>query len=145
MMMVLGAKWREFSTNNPFKGSSGASVAAAAAAAVAVVESMVTNVDAVLPQPPVDVPLRKAKTKEGKGEMKSLAGGQNVSGKAIALLTLPPVFPGPNARRKPKASPRIPDIKKPKTKKVAPLKIKLGGFGSKRKRSSVSDAPFLTL
>uniref|UniRef100_A0A663M328 Chromodomain-helicase-DNA-binding protein 4 n=1 Tax=Athene cunicularia TaxID=194338 RepID=A0A663M328_ATHCN len=110
MMMVLGAKWREFSTNNPFKGSSGASVAAAAAAAVAVVESMVTNVDAVLPQPPVDVPLRKAKTKEGKG---------------------------PNARRKPKASPRIPDIKKPKTKKVAPLKIKLGGFGSKRKRSSV--------
>uniref|UniRef100_A0A8C3QYH1 Chromodomain-helicase-DNA-binding protein 4 n=1 Tax=Cyanoderma ruficeps TaxID=181631 RepID=A0A8C3QYH1_9PASS len=110
MMMVLGAKWREFSTNNPFKGSSGASVAAAAAAAVAVVESMVTNVDAVLPQPPVEVPLRKAKTKEGKGEMKSLA------------------------------SPRIPDIKKPKTKKVAPLKIKLGGFGSKRKRSSVSDS-----
>jgi len=74
MMMVLGAKWREFSTNNPFKGSSGASVAAAAAAAVAVVESMVTNVDAVLPQPPVDVPLRKAKTKEGKGETKNLAG-----------------------------------------------------------------------
>uniref|UniRef100_A0A670ZWZ5 Chromodomain helicase DNA binding protein 4 n=1 Tax=Pseudonaja textilis TaxID=8673 RepID=A0A670ZWZ5_PSETE len=109
MMMVLGAKWREFSTNNPFKGSSGASVAAAAAAAVAVVESMVTNVDAVIPQPPVEVPLRKAKTKEGKG---------------------------PNARKKPKASPRVPDIKKPKTKKVAPLKIKLGGFGSKRKRSS---------
>uniref|UniRef100_A0A8C0IS84 Chromodomain-helicase-DNA-binding protein 4 n=1 Tax=Chelonoidis abingdonii TaxID=106734 RepID=A0A8C0IS84_CHEAB len=112
MMMVLGAKWREFSTNNPFKGSSGASVAAAAAAAVAVVESMVANVDAVLPQPPADVPLRKAKTKEGKG---------------------------PNARRKPKASPRVPDIKKPKTKKVAPLKIKLGGFSSKRKRSSVSE------
>uniref|UniRef100_A0A8C0GUZ6 Chromodomain-helicase-DNA-binding protein 4 n=1 Tax=Chelonoidis abingdonii TaxID=106734 RepID=A0A8C0GUZ6_CHEAB len=115
MMMVLGAKWREFSTNNPFKGSSGASVAAAAAAAVAVVESMVANVDAVLPQPPADVPLRKAKTKEGKG---------------------------PNARRKPKASPRVPDIKKPKTKKVAPLKIKLGGFSSKRKRSSVSDLLF---
>ncbi|XP_077201932.1 chromodomain-helicase-DNA-binding protein 4 isoform X3 [Paroedura picta] len=109
MMMVLGAKWREFSTNNPFKGSSGASVAAAAAAAVAVVESMVANVDTVLPQPPVEVPLRKAKTKEGKG---------------------------PNARKKPKPSPRVPDIKKPKTKKVAPLKIKLGGFGSKRKRSS---------
>ncbi|XP_015276218.1 PREDICTED: chromodomain-helicase-DNA-binding protein 4 [Gekko japonicus] len=109
MMMVLGAKWREFSTNNPFKGSSGASVAAAAAAAVAVVESMVANVDTVLPQPPVEVPLRKAKTKEGKG---------------------------PNARKKPKPSPRVPEIKKPKTKKVAPLKIKLGGFGSKRKRSS---------
>lgn len=54
-----------------------------------------------------------------------------------------PLFPGPNARRKPKASPRIPDMKKPKTKKVAPLKIKLGGFGSKRKRSSVSDPPSL--
>lgn len=49
-----------------------------------------------------------------------------------ALLVL-----GPNARRKPKGSPRVPDAKKPKPKKVAPLKIKLGGFGSKRKRSSV--------
>lgn len=86
MMMVLGAKWREFSTNNPFKGSSGASVAAAAAAAVAVVESMVTNVDAVLPQPPVDVPLRKAKTKEGKGEIKNLMGWQS-GVKAVAPST----------------------------------------------------------
>uniref|UniRef100_W5ML03 Chromodomain helicase DNA binding protein 4a n=1 Tax=Lepisosteus oculatus TaxID=7918 RepID=W5ML03_LEPOC len=40
MMMVLGAKWREFSTNNPLRGSAGASAAAA---------------------------VRKAKTKEGKG------------------------------------------------------------------------------
>lgn len=86
MMMVLGAKWREFSTNNPFKGSSGASVAAAAAAAVAVVESMVTNVDTVLPQPPVEVPLRKAKTKEGKGEMKNLAAWCRVSGVRIVVL-----------------------------------------------------------
>lgn len=68
MMMVLGAKWREFSTNNPFKGSSGASVAAAAAAAVAVVESMVTATEVAPPPPPVEVPIRKAKTKEGKGE-----------------------------------------------------------------------------
>uniref|UniRef100_A0A8C0BR81 Chromodomain-helicase-DNA-binding protein 4 n=1 Tax=Buteo japonicus TaxID=224669 RepID=A0A8C0BR81_9AVES len=105
MMMVLGAKWREFSTNNPFKGSSGASVAAAAAAAVAVVESMWCQSSS-----PSDLQA--------------------------------PLFSGPNARRKPKASPRIPDIKKPKTKKVAPLKIKLGGFGSKRKRSSVSDSDF---
>uniref|UniRef100_F7ENN8 Chromodomain-helicase-DNA-binding protein 4 n=1 Tax=Ornithorhynchus anatinus TaxID=9258 RepID=F7ENN8_ORNAN len=112
MMMVLGAKWREFSTNNPFKGSSGASVAAAAAAAVAVVESMVTVSEVAPPPPPVEVPIRKAKTKEGKG---------------------------PNARRKPKGSPRVPDAKKPKPKKVAPLKIKLGGFGSKRKRSSSED------
>ncbi|XP_078394484.1 chromodomain-helicase-DNA-binding protein 5-like, partial [Cetorhinus maximus] len=44
----------------------------------------------------------------------------------------------PNARRKPKG-PRVPGTelkKKTKPKKVAPLKIKLGGFGSKRKRSS---------
>ncbi|KAG8435735.1 hypothetical protein GDO86_013617 [Hymenochirus boettgeri] len=110
MMMVLGAKWREFSTNNPLKGSSGASVAAAAAAAVAVVESMVASTEVTVPPPPpVDVPLRKAKTKEGKG---------------------------PNARKKPKIV-RPPENKKtPKAKKVAPLKIKLGGFGSKRKRSS---------
>uniref|UniRef100_G3U9I3 Chromodomain-helicase-DNA-binding protein 4 n=1 Tax=Loxodonta africana TaxID=9785 RepID=G3U9I3_LOXAF len=58
MMMVLGAKWREFSTNNPFKGSSGA---------VAVVESMVTATEVAPPPPPVEVPIRKAKTKEGKG------------------------------------------------------------------------------
>lgn len=51
---------------------------------------------------------------------------------------------GPNARRKPKGSPRIPDAKKPKPKKVAPLKIKLGGFGSKRKRSSVRAQPILS-
>ncbi|XP_018079795.1 chromodomain helicase DNA binding protein 4 L homeolog isoform X1 [Xenopus laevis] len=115
MMMVLGAKWREFSTNNPLKGSSGASVAAAAAAAVAVVESMVASTEVIVPPPPpppppvVEVPLRKAKTKEGKG---------------------------PNARKKPKVV-RPPETKKtPKAKKVAPLKIKLGGFGSKRKRSS---------
>lgn len=50
---------------------------------------------------------------------------------------------GPNARRKPKGSPRVPDAKKPKPKKVAPLKIKLGGFGSKRKRSSVRAQPVL--
>ncbi|OCT69803.1 chromodomain-helicase-DNA-binding protein 4 isoform X3 [Xenopus laevis] len=112
MMMVLGAKWREFSTNNPLKGSSGASVAAAAAAAVAVVESMVASTEVVVPPPPppvTEVPLRKAKTKEGKG---------------------------PNARKKPKVV-RPPETKKaPKAKKVAPLKIKLAGFGSKRKRSS---------
>ncbi|CAH2322716.1 chromodomain-helicase-DNA-binding 4 isoform X1 [Pelobates cultripes] len=109
MMMVLGAKWREFSTNNPLKGISGASVAAAAAAAVAVVESMVaTNEVVAPPPPPPEVPLRKAKTKEGKG---------------------------PNARKKPKTV-KPAEVKKPKAKKVAPLKIKLGGFGSKRKRSS---------
>ncbi len=45
-------------------------------------------------------------------------------------------FSGPNARKKSKPAPK-PQEKKVKTKKVAPLKIKLGGFNSKRKRSSV--------
>ena len=35
MMTILGAKWREFSANNPFKGSAAAVAAAAAAAAAA--------------------------------------------------------------------------------------------------------------
>ncbi|XP_066568385.1 chromodomain-helicase-DNA-binding protein 4 isoform X2 [Amia ocellicauda] len=138
MMMVLGAKWREFSTNNPLRGSAGASAAAAAAAVAAVVESMVgggqdgappattpllssapppsssapavnaNTAAATISEAPPPPPLRKAKTKEGKG---------------------------PNARRKPRPPPK-PVEKKVKTKKVAPLKIKLGGFSSKRKRSS---------
>ncbi|XP_046880883.1 chromodomain-helicase-DNA-binding protein 5 isoform X2 [Hypomesus transpacificus] len=65
MMTVLGAKWREFSANNPFKGSSATAVAAAVAAAV----------ETVTVAPPITVsqpssqpgPIRKAKTKEGKG------------------------------------------------------------------------------
>ncbi|KAF7686185.1 hypothetical protein HF521_015547 [Silurus meridionalis] len=117
MMMVLGAKWREFSTNNPLRGSASANAALAAANVAAAVESMVAAetpaaapVVAPLaePGPPPAPPLRKAKTKEGKG---------------------------PNARRKSKPTPK-PQEKKVKTKKVAPLKIKLGGFNSKRKRSS---------
>ncbi len=88
MMMVLGAKWREFSTNNPMRGSASANAALAAANVAAAVESMVTRVDgggaapmatptltaapaapaaAASLQPPA-VPLRKAKTKEGKGQ-----------------------------------------------------------------------------
>ncbi|XP_061112240.1 chromodomain-helicase-DNA-binding protein 4-like isoform X3 [Conger conger] len=135
MMMVLGAKWREFSTNNPLRGSASATAALAAATVAATVESMVASgaeggsptaapaapsAPLVVPPPPAPVetpasapppapPLRKAKTKEGKG---------------------------PNARKKPKPPPK-PQEKKVKTKKVAPLKIKLGGFNnSKRKRSS---------
>uniref|UniRef100_A0A672JX24 Chromodomain-helicase-DNA-binding protein 4-like n=1 Tax=Sinocyclocheilus grahami TaxID=75366 RepID=A0A672JX24_SINGR len=100
MMMVLGAKWREFSTNNPMRGSASANAALAAANVAAAVESMVTRVDGG-GQPPA-VPLRKAKTKEGKG---------------------------PNARRKTKSKPQD---KKAKAKKVAPLKIKLGNFKRKR-------------
>ncbi|XP_053725043.1 chromodomain-helicase-DNA-binding protein 5 isoform X2 [Synchiropus splendidus] len=64
MMTVLGAKWREFSGNNPFKGASATAVAAAVAAAVETVT--------VAPSTPMGSqlsaqPLKKAKTKEGKG------------------------------------------------------------------------------
>nr|XP_020471103.1 chromodomain-helicase-DNA-binding protein 4-like [Monopterus albus] len=118
MMMVLGAKWREFSTNNPLRGAAAANAALATAHVPAAVDTMVAEVAPAAaappapaePQQPPAVPLRKAKTKEGKG---------------------------PNARRKSKPAPK-PQEKKSnaKTKKVAPLKIKLGGFNSKRKRSS---------
>uniref|UniRef100_A0A4W6CQT9 Chromodomain helicase DNA binding protein 3 n=1 Tax=Lates calcarifer TaxID=8187 RepID=A0A4W6CQT9_LATCA len=66
MMTILGAKWREFSSNNPFKGNAAAVAAAAAAAAIAVAEqvSAATASPEPPPQPP---PIRKAKTKEGKG------------------------------------------------------------------------------
>ncbi|XP_051926928.1 chromodomain-helicase-DNA-binding protein 4a [Hippocampus zosterae] len=118
MMMVLGAKWREFSTNNPLRGAAAANAALATANVPAAVNNMVAEAapppaPAPLPsepqQPPAP-PLRKAKTKEGKG---------------------------PNARKKSKATQKPQDKKNnAKTKKVAPLKIKLGGFNSKRKRSS---------
>uniref|UniRef100_A0A8C7E6M4 Chromodomain helicase DNA binding protein 3 n=1 Tax=Naja naja TaxID=35670 RepID=A0A8C7E6M4_NAJNA len=77
MMTIMGAKWREFSANNPFKGSTAAVAAAAAAAAAAVAEQVSAAVSAVIPspepqhllQPPAQpLPIRKAKTKEGKGD-----------------------------------------------------------------------------
>uniref|UniRef100_A0A3Q2GAG1 Chromodomain helicase DNA binding protein 4a n=1 Tax=Cyprinodon variegatus TaxID=28743 RepID=A0A3Q2GAG1_CYPVA len=118
MMMVLGAKWREFSTNNPLRGAAAANAALATANIPAAVETMVAEVTPAAEPPAAPVepvqapapPLRKAKTKEGKG---------------------------PNARKKSKPAPKPQDKKNnAKTKKVAPLKIKLGGFNSKRKRSS---------
>ncbi|XP_035375981.1 chromodomain-helicase-DNA-binding protein 3 isoform X4 [Electrophorus electricus] len=110
MMTILGAKWREFSSNNPFKGSA-AAVAAAAAAAAAAVAEQVSAATASPEPPPQPPPLRKAKTKEGKG-------------------------PGYKKRSK---SPRVSDKKKPKPKKMAPLRIKLGTLGGKRKKSSSSE------
>ncbi|KAG7216987.1 hypothetical protein INR49_001641 [Caranx melampygus] len=127
MMTLMMAKWREFSTNNPLKGCATANAALAAANVAAAVENMVvagtdggaetsaaplttpasTPAAAPTPAAPPAPPLRKAKTKEGKG---------------------------PNARKKSKSSLKPPP--KPKPKKVAPLKIKLGGLNSKRKRSS---------
>ncbi|XP_011357189.2 chromodomain-helicase-DNA-binding protein 3 isoform X3 [Pteropus vampyrus] len=126
MMTILGAKWREFSANNPFKGSAAAVAAAAAAAAAAVAEQVSAAVSSAtpiapsgtptLPAPPaVDIqppPIRRAKTKEGKG-------------------------PGHKRRSK---SPRVPDgRKKLRGKKMAPLKIKLGLLGGKRKKGGSSD------
>uniref|UniRef100_A0AAQ4PQU5 DNA helicase n=1 Tax=Gasterosteus aculeatus aculeatus TaxID=481459 RepID=A0AAQ4PQU5_GASAC len=105
MMTLMMAKWREFSTNNPLKGSATANAALAAANVAAAVENMV--VAGTDPPAAPAPPLRKAKTKEGKG---------------------------PNARKKSKPAAKPP--LKPKPKKVAPLKIKLGGLNSKRKRSS---------
>lgn len=71
MMTILGAKWREFSSNNPFKGNAAAVAAAAAAAAIAVAEQVSAATASPEPQlhPP---PIRKAKTKEGKGQRSAL-------------------------------------------------------------------------
>ncbi|XP_076016186.1 chromodomain-helicase-DNA-binding protein 3 isoform X5 [Genypterus blacodes] len=114
MMTILGAKWREFSSNNPFKGNGAAVAAAAAAAAIAVAEQV--SAASTSPEPPLPPPpIRKAKTKEGKG-------------------------PGYKKRSK---SPRVPDKKKAaavaKAKKMAPIRIKLGAIGAKRKQSYSSD------
>ncbi|KAM6909031.1 chromodomain-helicase-DNA-binding protein 3 [Xenentodon cancila] len=114
MMTILGVKWREFSSNNPFKGNAAAVAAAAAAAAIAVAEqvSAATASPEPPPQPP---PIRKAKTKEGKG-------------------------PGYKKRSK---SPRVSDKKKAlavaKAKKMAPIRIKLSPVGAKRKKSCSSE------
>lgn len=68
MMTVLGAKWREFSANNPFKGTSATAVAAAVAAAVETVTvAQATGVSGSQPASQLG-PVKKAKTKEGKGE-----------------------------------------------------------------------------
>lgn len=80
MMTVLGAKWREFSANNPFKGSSAAAAAAAVAAAVETVT--IAPPLAVSPQQaPQPVPIRKAKTKEGKGKA-ACGGGTQPAGRS---------------------------------------------------------------
>ncbi|XP_018083448.2 chromodomain-helicase-DNA-binding protein 5 isoform X3 [Xenopus laevis] len=109
MMTVLGAKWREFSANNPLKGSSAAAAAAAVAAAV---ETVVVSPPLLVlpPQPVQPAPIRKAKTKEGKG---------------------------PGVRKKSK--PSKDNKKKAKGKKVANLKFKFGGVASKRKKGSSSE------
>ena len=78
MMTVLGAKWRDVSPNNPFRGSAGAGTAGVSAPARAAGAAAVETVTLAPPltispqQAPQPVPIRKAKTKEGKG--KALGG-----------------------------------------------------------------------
>lgn len=68
MMTVLGAKWREFSANNPFKGASATAVAAAVAAAVETV-TVAQPASVSIGQLSSQLgPIKKAKTKEGKGK-----------------------------------------------------------------------------
>uniref|UniRef100_A0A8C3CK58 Chromodomain helicase DNA binding protein 5 n=1 Tax=Cairina moschata TaxID=8855 RepID=A0A8C3CK58_CAIMO len=106
MMTVLGAKWREFSANNPFKGSSAAAAAAAVAAAVETV-TVAPPLAASPQQSALPAVIRKAKTKEGKG---------------------------PGVRKKIKGSKD--GKKKGKGKKMAGLKFRFGGIPSKRKKGS---------
>lgn len=88
MMTILGAKWREFSSNNPFKGNAAAVAAAAAAAAIAVAEQV--SAATASPEPPLQPPpIRKAKTKEGKGQWSAFdfgAQGIKVHGILFALF-----------------------------------------------------------
>uniref|UniRef100_A0A3Q3BH47 Chromodomain helicase DNA binding protein 5 n=1 Tax=Kryptolebias marmoratus TaxID=37003 RepID=A0A3Q3BH47_KRYMA len=67
MMTVLGAKWREFSANNPFKGASATAVAAAVAAAVETVTVAQPTSVSSSQLSSQQGPIKKAKTKEGKG------------------------------------------------------------------------------
>ncbi|KAF7236185.1 Chromodomain-helicase-DNA-binding protein 5 [Varanus komodoensis] len=111
MMTVLGAKWREFSGNNPFKGSSAAAAAAAVAAAVETVSVVpVPHPGSPAQEPPPAPVVRKAKMKEGKG---------------------------PGARKKIKNAKE--SKKKGKGKKATALKFRFGGIASKRKKGSSSE------
>uniref|UniRef100_A0A673B7V9 Chromodomain helicase DNA binding protein 4a n=1 Tax=Sphaeramia orbicularis TaxID=375764 RepID=A0A673B7V9_9TELE len=108
MMMVLGAKWREFSTNNPLRGAAAANAALATANVPAAVDNMVSE---AAPAPP-------------------------------PAVAAPPLADTQQTPKKSKPAPKPQEKKNnAKTKKVAPLKIKLGGFNSKRKRSSVRGCP----
>lgn len=81
-------------------------------------------------------PLRKAKTKEGKGKVRiNWLECWWLGPVTFSELSYDFVLLGPNARKKSKPASKA--LPKPKLKKVAPLKIKLGGLNSKRKRSSV--------
>lgn len=93
MMTVLGAKWREFSANNPFKGTSATAVAAAVAAAVETVTvAQPTSVSSSQPGSQLG-PIKKAKTKEGKGEGTVAHRNQCPKAHADKLLPIRPEQP----------------------------------------------------
>ncbi|KAG9482006.1 hypothetical protein GDO78_010958, partial [Eleutherodactylus coqui] len=102
MMTVLGAKWREFSANNPLKGSSAAAAAAAVAAAVETV-TVAAPIVAAPPPPSQPPPIRKAKTKEGKGpgvRKKSKSKDSKKKGKGKKLANLKFKFGGMASKRR---------------------------------------------
>uniref|UniRef100_A0A8D0BT93 Chromodomain helicase DNA binding protein 5 n=1 Tax=Salvator merianae TaxID=96440 RepID=A0A8D0BT93_SALMN len=106
MMTVLGAKWREFSANNPFKGSSAAAAAAAVAAAVETVAVC-------------SAPLSSRTEKVWRDPFGRLRF----------------FFPsGPGVRKRVKSTKDA--KKKGKGKKVSALKFRFGGIANKRKKGS---------
>ncbi|XP_058229930.1 chromodomain-helicase-DNA-binding protein 5 isoform X3 [Hemibagrus wyckioides] len=100
MMTVLGAKWREFSANNPFKGSSATAVAAAVAAAVETVNITpsisISSVQQLSPTGQV----KKAKTKEGKGPSARKKSKQPKDTKKKAKAKKPKLKAGQSSKRK---------------------------------------------
>ncbi|KAI5623007.1 chromodomain-helicase-DNA-binding protein 5 isoform X1 [Silurus asotus] len=100
MMTVLGAKWREFSANNPFKGSSATAVAAAVAAAVETVNITpsisISSVQQLSPTGQV----KKAKTKEGKGPSARKKSKPPKDTKKKAKAKKPKLKAGPSSKRK---------------------------------------------
>ncbi|TSK77026.1 Chromodomain-helicase-DNA-binding protein 5 [Bagarius yarrelli] len=74
MMMVLGAKWREFSTNNPIRGSASTVPTPQTTDTISILKAVepkapttTTSLATTTAQPaPAAAPIRKAKTKEGK-------------------------------------------------------------------------------
>ncbi|XP_035386674.1 chromodomain-helicase-DNA-binding protein 4 isoform X2 [Electrophorus electricus] len=139
MMMVLGAKWREFSTNNPMRGLASTNAALVVASAAAAVGSMVTPpgaepalpVAATLVSTPSSTPTTTPATTPATTSVTAPTPAPQTSVAPPLRKAKTKEGKGPNARRKTKPKPQD---KKSKPKKVAPLKIKLGSF--KRKRSS---------
>ncbi|KAG7215551.1 hypothetical protein INR49_014718 [Caranx melampygus] len=138
MMMVLGAKWREFSTNNPLRGAAAANAALATANVPAAVDTMVAEVAPGAPAPPRRQNLSsRLHHRYARPRPRRAKAVEFVSDVCISCSVV-----GPNARKKSKPAPKPQEKKNnAKTKKVAPLKIKLGGFNKRKRSSSEEDEP----